>query len=61
MGILFNFNVDEEILKEFKSICNKYQVSYTKMLILAMKYVIHKNTETENLVLYLTTGSGTNE
>lgn len=60
-SILFNFKIDEDILTEFKSICVKYQVSYTKMLTLAMKYVIQKDTETENLVLELSKGSGLND
>lgn len=60
-SILFNFKIDKDILTEFKSICVKYQVSYTKMLTLAMKYVIQKDTETENLVLELSKGSGLND
>ena len=61
VNVLFSFKINTDLLKEFKGICNKYQVSYTKMLTLAIKYVVKKDTETENLVLYLTTGSGTNE
>ena len=60
-SILFNFKINEDILTEFKSICVKYQVSYTKMLTLAMKYVIQKDAETENLVLELSKGSGIHE
>lgn len=58
---LFNFKIDNQILEDFKSICVKYQVSYTKMLTLAMKYVIQKDAETKNLVLELSKGSGIHE
>lgn len=49
-----SFDVDEEILKEFKLICIENDVKYRDMLTLAMKFIIRRNSDTDDLIYYLT-------
>lgn len=49
----FYFKMAENKLDNFKLICDKYEVEYTRMLRLLINFCISKEKETENVISYL--------
>lgn len=48
-----NFKIEEKVLNEYKKICIENNIKYSEMLDLVLKFIIWKNSKTDNLIYEL--------